>query len=115
MKILYFTTSYAHNVQGTKRSIKEELERLGHKVISHDAGKSWQPANDTNMADQNVVTLAIHPQDPEIVYAGTANNGVYKTTNEGKTWQVINEGLSVTAVHALAIDPGNPEIPYLIW
>src|SRR3990172_1379641 len=55
-----------------------------------------------------VMSLAADPSNPGIVYAGTYN-GVYKTTNGGATWKVMNSGLttinSTKLVAALAIDP----------
>ena len=39
MRILYFSDHYADNVMGTKRSIKEELERRKHTVIFQHRSK----------------------------------------------------------------------------
>lgn len=65
--------------------------------------------------------LAIHPTNPDIVYAGSgeANNrqsssfggGMYKTTDGGKTWQL--QGLRETqSIARVVIDPRNPETVY---
>lgn len=65
--------------------------------------------------------LAIHPTNPDIVYAGSgeANNrqsssfggGMYKTTDGGKTWQLL--GLRETqSIARVVIDPKNPETVY---
>jgi len=65
--------------------------------------------------------LAIHPKNPDIVYAGSgeANNrqsssfgaGMYKTTDGGKTWQL--QGLRETqSIARVVIDPKNPETVY---
>jgi photosystem II stability/assembly factor-like uncharacterized protein len=81
--------------------------------VSHDAGKSWQTANDANIQNQNTMTLAVHPQDSQTVYAGTANSGVYQTTDGGQSWRRLKQGLSATFIRALALDPVNPETVYV--
>ena len=42
--------------------------------------------------------LVIHPTQPEIMWAGTAGGGVWKTVNGGGTWQPMNSVLSMLAV-----------------
>jgi photosystem II stability/assembly factor-like uncharacterized protein len=42
-----------------------------------------------------------------IVYAGTATQGVYKSTDDGVTWVAANSGLELTQVHALIASGGN--------
>ena len=39
-------------------------------------------------------------------------SGVFKTTNGGRTWSAINNGLTAVTVSALAIDPVIPSIVY---
>jgi photosystem II stability/assembly factor-like uncharacterized protein len=42
-----------------------------------------------------------------IVYAGTATQGVYKSTDDGLTWDAANSGLELTQVHDLIASGGN--------
>jgi photosystem II stability/assembly factor-like uncharacterized protein len=50
-----------------------------------NGGISWQPAfNGIN--NTQVLSLAIDPQDPDVLYAGTSLDGVYKTEDGGQTW-----------------------------
>jgi photosystem II stability/assembly factor-like uncharacterized protein len=58
-----------------------------------------------------VWALAIHPQTPETLYAGTWG-GVFKSTNGGTNWTAINTGLTYTYINALAIHPQTPETLY---
>jgi len=50
-----------------------------------------------------VQTLAINPQTPDTLYAGTWGGGVFKSINGGTNWTAINTGLTYTVVTALAI------------
>src|SRR5262245_7657710 len=53
----------------------------------------------------DVGALAIDPTTPSIVYAGTRDAGVFKSTDAGATWGPANTSLTNTDVEALAIDP----------
>jgi len=50
--------------------------------------------------------------NPQIVYAGTWEEGVFKSTDGGGTWAAVNAGLTTMQVLALGIDPSNPQIIY---
>src|SRR5205823_2585199 len=55
--------------------------------------------------------LAIDPQVPATLYAGTYD-GVFKSTNGGVSWSAMNTGLFNTNVRALAVGPQAPAILY---
>lgn len=67
--------------------------------------------------------IAIDPQNPETVYAGTgellagwdmntySGDGIYKSTDGGSTWTKINQGIgNSTHVAAIAVSPHNSNI-----
>ena len=57
--------------------------------------------------------LAIHPTDPNIVYAGAAGGGVWKTTNAGSSWTALTDlVIPDLAMASLAIDQDTPTIVY---
>ena len=51
-----------------------------------------------------VVEIALHPSKPNILYIAT-NAYVYKSRDEGATWQNISRGMTHSRVISLAIDP----------
>ena len=55
--------------------------------------------------------LAIHPTDTSTVYAATAA-GVFKSTNGGRTWSAMNNGLPTGGVGLLVMDPLTPSTLY---
>ncbi len=57
--------------------------------------------------------IAIHPTNPNLVYVGTANGGVYRTTDGGNTWTAIFDNAQSLAIGALALAPSNPSILYV--
>src|SRR5262245_44184324 len=82
---------------------------------------SFEPVFQT-YGSASIGDIAIHPANPDIVYVGTGepNNrqtssfgdGIYKTTDGGKTFTHI--GLRETQTIArIVIDPKNPEVVYV--
>ncbi len=51
-----------------------------------------------------VVEIALHPSKPNILYIAT-NSYVYKSRDEGATWQNISKGMTHSRVISLAVDP----------
>jgi len=78
-----------------------------------DAGATWHPVFDgVNAA--NIGALAVAPSDANVIYVGTgqvtsryditSGDGVYKSTDAGKSWQHV--GLEATrAIGSIAVDP----------
>ncbi|MBI3449928.1 MAG: hypothetical protein HY049_13560 [Acidobacteria bacterium] len=60
-----------------------------------------------------VNSIAVHPTDPNIVYACGAQGGVWKSTNAGTTWMALTDTLPSLATGAIAISTSNPSILYL--
>ena len=54
----------------------------------------------------SILAVVIDPNECRTVYAGTANGGVFKSIDSGRTWSAVNVGLTHPAlVLSLAIDP----------
>jgi len=59
-----------------------------------------------------VTTVVIHPTNPDIAYAGTWGNGIYKSVDGGRTWFSSSKGLSNLMIQSLAISPSRPNALY---
>ncbi len=59
-----------------------------------------------------VVTLVTSPTDPNVLYAATWGNGVFKSLDGGLSWRKTSVGLGDLMINSLAIDPQNPKILY---
>ena len=60
---------------------------------------------------RRILSLAVDPSDPDVVYAGTIRNGVYKSTDGGDTWAGPYGPQDYEAL-TLAIDPANTSTLY---
>jgi len=59
-----------------------------------------------------VTDLAVHPNNSSIYYVAIASGGVYKTTNNGVTYDPIFENYGSYSVGCVTIDPNNHNV---IW
>jgi len=83
-----------------------------------DSGATWRPLFDEQPIS-SIGAIAVAPSNPSVVYVGsgegalrgniTYGNGVYKSTDAGKSWTHI--GLADTRqIGALIVDPKDPNI-----
>ena len=73
------------------------------------------PDGQTNLIDATrnpvsgrVLTIAVHPTDPNKVYVGTAQGGLYRSLDGGLTWTALMDNAETLAVGAVTIDPLDP-------
>ena len=79
--------------------------------LSNDGGVSWHESN-IGWTNDGVFRLVCHPENPEIVYAGTYN-GLNISYDFGHSWQMSNEGWPEEQwVFSIDFDPSNPDIMY---
>ena len=55
-----------------------------------------------------IYALAVDPNTPTTLYAGTYGGGMFKSTDGGATWSPVNNGLTNKSVWALAIASTTP-------
>ncbi len=88
---------------------------------STDGGMHWSPATDKYFGG-TIGAIGVSESNPDIVYVGTGESdirgnvshgdGVYKTTDGGKTWTKV--GLESTRqIARVRVDPRNPDVVYV--
>jgi photosystem II stability/assembly factor-like uncharacterized protein len=87
-----------------------------------DGGQEWFPVTDGQITSSSVGAVAVAETNPDIVYIGmgetqlrgsiTQGDGVYKSTDGGKTWRHL--GLAETqAIARIRVHPTDPDIVYV--
>jgi photosystem II stability/assembly factor-like uncharacterized protein len=56
--------------------------------------------------------IAVDPANRDVIYAGAATGGVWKTVNGGTTWAPIFDGFGTTSIGDIAVAPSNPAV---VW
>ena len=84
--------------------------------VAEDGGAApvahWQPYGARNIGGR-VRAVAQHPDNPLVIYAGTAAGGVFKSNDGGDTWSPIGGPQAMFSVGALAIAPSDPSVVYI--
>ncbi len=77
---------------------------------SIDGGDHWFSAN-RGLPEAWVSAVVIDHQNSKILYAGTAEYGLYKSTDGAAQWNLSLEGIHLSA-HCLAMDPRDSNTVY---
>src|SRR5437764_7531722 len=87
-----------------------------------DGGLTWRSVTDGQLHSSSVGAISVSPSNPDIVYIGMGEtelrgnimqgDGVYKSTDAGKTWKHM--GLADTqAISRIRVHPANPDVVYV--
>jgi photosystem II stability/assembly factor-like uncharacterized protein len=76
---------------------------------STNAGRTWRVIGGVA---HGIVALVVSPRDEGTVYAGTYSDGLWKTSDGGRTWHREAPHL-LRYIHSLAIDPQRPRVAYV--
>src|SRR6266853_383086 len=84
-----------------------------------DGGVKWKPIFDDQPV-ASIGSIAVAPSNPAVIYVGSgeanirgnvaAGNGIYKSTDGGKTWAQV--WTSVGQIGTTIVHPTNPDIAY---
>ena len=85
---------------------------------SADGGKTWKLMGLEKT--QQIGRIIVHPTDPNIVYVAALGHawdanperGLYKTTDGGRSWQLVKFVSDKAGVVDVAMDPSNPDVLY---
>ncbi len=102
--------------------IGSEESRLS---MTTNGGYSWDLSQEGfRYRDLKISMLVVDRHNPDIIYAGTgdqsnlANDGIYKSSDSGKTWKPINAGLPMDSrgrhysILTIIIDPSDSQTIY---
>ncbi|MBD3386959.1 hypothetical protein GF407_18795 [candidate division KSB1 bacterium] len=76
---------------------------------SSDDGITW---THTGINVRNIRTIVQHPDKPDILMAGTEENGLYVSLDHGKHWQRRDTGLLQDTIYGITFDPSHPDTVY---
>jgi len=81
----------------------------GGLSVSPDEGQTWNRIRQPLPSESNVRALAVYPDDPHRILAGT-DVGIYRSDDNGATWQTVDSPIGGIQVWSVTVDPVDPEI-----
>lgn len=72
----------------------------------------WNFAGPLNMGGR-LSALEVHPSQPEVIFAGAASGGVFRTLDAGVSWLPVMDDAHVLSIGDIAVAPSNPQIVYV--
>jgi photosystem II stability/assembly factor-like uncharacterized protein len=64
-------------------------DKLGRLFRSNDAGKTWEEVYRVSREQYAIFAVEVDSYDSSVVYMGTAEGGLLKSTDYGKNWKII--------------------------
>ena len=92
------------------RTVNQEIKTKNPTQQGFDA--KWTQQGPYNIGAR-VNTVALNPQNEDVIYAGFARGGVFKTTNGGEDWMPIFDDQAFLAISDIVLDPNDPNIVYV--
>jgi photosystem II stability/assembly factor-like uncharacterized protein len=88
-----------------------------------DGGQTWAPVTDGQIDSSSVGAVAVSESHPDVVYVGMGEShirgnimqgdGIYKSTDAGKTWTSVGFKTPGFTISRIRIHPTNPDLVYV--
>lgn len=92
-----------------------ELVRRPLRSLSANTTDAWRalgPAPLLNRDAGRISSIAIHPDNGDVIYIGAAQGGVWRTNDGGASWTPLTDAECSLAMGSIALDPVDPRILY---
>jgi photosystem II stability/assembly factor-like uncharacterized protein len=110
MTVLIFGLMFGFAQAADKKTAKEEPKKdpVSSSTFSSLKFRSIGPA----FTSGRIADIAVNPKNYSEYYVGVAAGGVWKTTNNGTTWQSVFDNYGAWSVGPVVVDQNNPLI---VW
>jgi hypothetical protein len=111
---------FNYSAQNYKELVKYKkefgIDKPGSSRITHG---DWTPRTPNEFdppIPQNgrINTVAVHPANENIIYAGATVGGLWKSIDAGENWFCLTDGLPVIGISGIAIHPTQPNTIYIL-
>ena len=104
--MMILTSNYSLFAQRKKQTVNEDKFELTQDMLRMYKFRRVGPAAYSG----RISDLAVNPENHSEYYVGVASGGLWKTTNQGTTFEPIFDDQPVFSIGCLAIDPNNPNV-----
>ena len=93
-----------------KKEIQKDILNTSRSSAGFD--KEWTVQGPGNIGAR-VTRVAVNPDNQDIIYAGYAGGGLWRTKDGGDNWESIFDAQVFNSIGDIAIDPKNTDIIYI--
>lgn len=101
---------FINKIENEISSFKRQLYVLRNPDVLFPG--QWTTQGPGNLGGR-VNTIAVHPQNEDILFIGFSHGGAYRSLNGGLNWEPVFDGESSLYVSDIVFDPKNPNTLYL--
>lgn len=110
------------DTKGQKPTSGTAISEFNTYLRKHDASQdvrsTWESLGpNTNSGGYSgsgrINAIAFHPMNSDIIYAGSAGGGLWKTTNGGQSWSPKTDFIGSIGISKIVVHPTNPDIVYI--
>ncbi len=98
------------NIKAYEKGLKEARKENLQKGIGFDA--DWTVEGPGNIGAR-ATTIAIHPNNENIIFTGFSSGGVWRTMDGGTNWEPVFDEQLWPSIGDIAFDPSNPSTIYV--
>lgn len=74
-------------------------------VAQIDSLDGERVVTELNLEGRGVMCVAVDPHDPERIFVGTFDRGIYRSRDQGGSWESVGSGMADARVLSIAISP----------
>ncbi len=103
----------APDVRAYETALQEAREQVQNRSnMSSGFNAEWTVQGPGNIGAR-VNTVVVNPENEDIIYAGFADGGVFKTIDGGTNWFPVFDEQNFLAIGDIVLDENNPDVVYV--
>lgn len=89
-----------------------EIREQSAEAVARTSAANWQSLGDVAGIGGRILCITVDPGNSDILWAGSASGGIWKSVNAGSSWQSVETGFPVLGVSSIIVHPSNSDIIY---
>jgi len=97
------------DIVNTRRTLEKSLSKTAEVANWTVMG----PAQNSKNSAGRMLDIAFDPNDPDVIWAGSASGGVWKSADAGAFWAAVGDNMPSLAVSCIVVHNTNSDIIYV--
>jgi len=107
--------SRTNAIRQMEQEERTKAAQLSPETTAAIVNRQWKPLGPAPIPvgggitySGRTIAIAVHPSNPNIVYAGAAQGGLYRSLNGGATWTPLMDNALSLVIGSITISPSDP-------